>query len=108
MYVGRFDRVVRGQDKYYARYYLDRYVHAPGYDGKNLLTDVPGSTVQTQNMATGYIWVISPNLVNNVVGTFMRAASDRGQGGTVPQFDDFGAKVPQLPKSEGGIRAFGI
>jgi hypothetical protein len=107
-YVTRFDRVFRGQDKFYARFYLDRYVHAPGYDGKNLLTDVPGSTVQTQNWAAGYTWVASPNLVNNLVATLMRAASQRGQGGNVPQFTDFGATVPQLAKAEGGIRSFSI
>ena len=107
-YVGRVDRVMRGQDKLYVRYYLDRYVHAPGYDGKNLLTAAPGSTVQTQNAAAGYTWVAGPSFVNNFVATFMRAASDRGQGGNVPQFTDFGANVKQLPQSEGGIRGFGI
>jgi Carboxypeptidase regulatory-like domain len=107
-YVARFDRVLRGQDKFYARFYLDRYLHAPGYDGKNLLTDVPGSTVHTQNWTAAYTWVAGPNLVNNFVATVMRAASDRGQGGNVPQFTDFGATVKQLPKTEGGIRGFGI
>jgi hypothetical protein len=107
-YVGRADRVVRGQDKFYARFYLDRYVHAPGYDGKNLLTDVPGSTVQTENWAAGYTWIAKPTLVNNFVASFVRANSDRGQGGNVPQFNDFGANVPQLPKAQGGIRAFSI
>jgi hypothetical protein len=47
-------------------------------------------------------------VLNNFVADFVRAASDRGQGGTVPQFTDFGANVPQLPKAEGGIRGFGI
>jgi hypothetical protein len=107
-YITRFDRVFRGQDKFYARFYTDRYYHAPGYDGKNLLTDVPGSTVNTQNWAAGYTWVPGPSFVNNFVATFMRAASDRGQGGQVPQFNDFGSNVPQLPKSEGGIRSFSI
>lgn len=107
-YITRFDQVVRGQDKFFLRFYLDRYVHEPGYDGKNLLTDVPGSTVQTQNWATGYTWVEGPAFLNNFVATFVRAASDRGQGGNVPQFSDFGANVPQLPKEQGGIRGFGI
>ena len=107
-YIGRVDQVVRGQDKLYGRFYLDRYVHSPGYDGKNLLTDVPGSTVQTQNWAAGYTWIPKPTLVNNFVVDFVRASSDRGQGGNVPQFNDFGANVPQLPKAQGGIRAFSI
>jgi hypothetical protein len=64
--------------------------------------------VQTQNWSAGYTSVIKPTLVNNFVATFVRAYSDRGQGGDVPQFNDFGATVPQLPKSEGGIRAFSI
>jgi hypothetical protein len=107
-YVTRFDRVVRGQDKLYVRFYMDRYFHQPGFDGKNLLTDVPGSTVHTQNWTAGYTWVASPNFVNNFVAGVVRAASDRGQGGNVPQFSDFGSNVKQLPASEGGIRGFGI
>ena len=107
-YIARVDRVVRGTDKLYARFYLDRYVHAPGYDGKDLLTAAPGSTVQTQNWSAGYTWVKGPTFLNNIVVDVVRAASVRGQGGSVPQFSDFGANVPQLPKSQGGIRAFGI
>jgi Carboxypeptidase regulatory-like domain len=107
-YITRFDKVVRGQDKLYVRYYLDRYEHLPGFDGKSLLTDVPGSTVKTQNVAAGYTWVPGATFVNNFVAAFVRAASDRGQGGQVPQFNDFGSNVKQLPKSEGGIRAFSI
>ena len=107
-YVTRLDRILRGQDKLYARFYLDRYVHQPGYDGKNLLTDVPGSTVQTQNWAAGYTRIAGPTVVNNFVVNVVRAASQRGQGGNVPQFTDFGANVPQLPKAQGGIRGFGI
>ncbi|MBS1854614.1 MAG: TonB-dependent receptor [Acidobacteria bacterium] len=108
-YIGRFDRSVRGQDKFYVRFYLDKYYHQPGYDGKNiLLSSSVGSDVQTQNWAAGYTWIGSPTLVNNFVASFVRANSDRGQGGNVPQFTDFGANVKQLPKSQGGIRAFGI
>lgn len=106
-YVGRVDKTLRGsQDRLYGRYYLNRYVHAPGYDGKDLLTDVPGSTVQSQNGSLGYTWVPKANLLNNLVFTIMRDASDRGQGGQVPQFNDFGANIYQLPKEQGGIRGF--
>lgn len=107
-YVARFDQVVRGQDRLFARFYLDRYVHAASYDGKNLLTIGAGSTVQTQNYALGYTSVITPNLVNNLVVDVVRAASDRGQGGNVPQLNDFGAKIFQLPKAQGGIRNFAV
>src|SRR5258708_2293443 len=108
-YITRFDKVVRGQDKLYVRYYQDTYFHAPAFDGKNLLlTGFTGSTVKTYNAAAGYTWIAGPTLVNNFVATFMRAGSQRGQGGQVPQFNDFGSIVPQLPKASGGIRAFGI
>jgi len=108
-YVGRFDRIFRGQDKFYARYYTDKYYHAPGYCCNNLLlTGTPGSTVRSTNATAGYTWVPGATFVNNFVATYMRSASDRGQGGQTPQFNDFGATVPQLPKSEGGIRAFSI
>lgn len=108
-YVARFDRVVRGTDKLYGRFYLDRYYHAPAYDGKDLLlTGTIGSTVQTQNWAAGYTFVKGPTFVNDFVADIVRAASDRTQGGNVPQFNDFGANVPQLPKAQGGIRGFSI
>ncbi|HEY7211972.1 MAG TPA: TonB-dependent receptor [Bryobacteraceae bacterium] len=106
--VARFDQIVRGQDKLYGRFYLDRYEAVPPYDGKNLLTIGTGSTVQTQNYAVGYTWVPGPRFVNETVLNFVRAASVRTQGGNVPQFTDFGATVSQLPQSEGGIRGFGI
>ncbi len=64
-YLVRFDQVFRGQDRLFGRFYLDRYVHAPTYDGKNILTDGPGSKVQTQNWAVGYTRVFSPNVVNS-------------------------------------------
>ena len=46
--------------------------------------------------------------MNNFVADIVRSASDRRQGGSVPQFNDFGANVPQLPKEQGGIRGFSI
>jgi hypothetical protein len=108
-YVGKFDRVFRGQDKFFVRFYTDRFYLAPGFDGKDLLlTTAVGSTINTQSWATGYTWVAGPNFVNNFTGSVMRAASTRGQGGDVPQMNDFGSNVPQLPKSQGGIRGWGI
>jgi hypothetical protein len=113
--VSRFDQVMRGgQDKLFARYYLNRYELIPGFDGKDILTvgstggPGTGSTVQSQNYAVGYTWVPGPRFVNNTVVGVERTASDRSQGGKVPQFNDFGAEIKQLPKSEGGIRGFGI
>ena len=107
-YVARFDQTLRGQDRLFARFYLDRFVHAPSFDGKNLLTIGAGSTVQTQNYAVGYTWVPTPQLVNSLVLDVVRAASDRGQGGQVPQMNDFGSNIFQLPKSQGGIKFFNV
>ncbi|MGH9352717.1 MAG: TonB-dependent receptor domain-containing protein, partial [Terriglobia bacterium] len=102
------DQVIRGQDKLFARFYLNRYEAVPPYDGKSLLTDGTGSIVQTQNYAVGYTWVPGPAFVDNTVVGVDRAGSVRTQGGNVPQFNDFGATISQLPKSEGGVRGFGI
>jgi len=107
-YVTRFDQIVRGKDKLFGRFYLDRYVHAPPFDGKNLLTDGTGSTVQTQNYAVGYTWIVSPAIVNNTVASFERAASTRGQGGNVPQMNTLGSNIFQLPQSQGGLRSFNV
>ena len=107
-YVARFDQVARGKDRFFARFFLDRFSHAAPYDGKDLLTVAAGSTVQSQNYAVGYTSVIGSNLVNNAVVDMVREASDRGQGGQVPQMTDFGSTNFQLPKSEGGIRNFSV
>jgi hypothetical protein len=107
-YIARFDQILRGQDHLFGRFYLNRYKHAPSYDGKNLLTVGTGSTVQSQNWALGYTWVVSPSVVNNLVLDALRTASDRGQGGTVPELTDFGSSIWQLPKAQGGIRAFNV
>ena len=40
----------------------------------------------------------SPTIVNNFVADFIRSASDRGQGGDVPQFNDFGATSRNSPR----------
>jgi hypothetical protein len=107
-YVAKFDQVVRGKDRLFVRFYLDRFQHAAPYDGKDLLTVAAGSTVQSQNYAVGYARIARPTLVNNVVVDLVRTASDRGQGGQVPQMTDFGSTIFQLPKSSGGIRSFSV
>ena len=111
-YITRFDQMFRGQDRLFGRFYLDRYRHAPTYDGKNLLTVGPGSTVQTQNWAVGYTRIFSQNLVNNIVLDAVRAASDRGQqggpGGAVPDMSTFGSSIWQLPAAQSGMRSFSV
>ncbi len=107
-YVTRFDQVLRGQDHLFVRALIDRYKHAAPYDGSNLLTVGAGSQVNTYNIAVGYTTVFSPSLVNNLVLDVVRAHSDRGQGGQVPQMSDFGTDLYQLPKSQGGIRDFNV
>ncbi|HXJ06407.1 MAG TPA: TonB-dependent receptor [Candidatus Acidoferrum sp.] len=107
-YVARFDQVVRGKDRLFVRFYLDRFQHAAPFDGKDVLTVAAGSTVQSQNYAVGYTSISGTNFVNNVVIDVVREASDRGQGGKVPQMTDFGATIFQLPQSEGGIRSFSV
>jgi hypothetical protein len=111
-YLARFDQVFRGQDRLFGRFYLDRYVHAPTYDGKDILTAGPGSTVQTQNWAVGYTRIFTPNVVNSLVLGIVRASSDRGQqggpGGTVPDMKTFGSSIWQLPASQSGIRSFAV
>jgi len=111
-YIARFDQVFRGQDRLFGRFYLDRYHHAPTYDGKDILTDGPGSTVQTQNWAVGYTRVFTPNVVNSLVIGIVRASSDRGQqggpGGQVPDMKTFGSSIWQLPSNQTGIRNFAV
>lgn len=106
--IARFDQVLRSQDHLFVRAVIDKYTHAPTYDGSNLLTVHVGSTIDTDNVALGYTTVFSPSLVNNVVLDVVRAWSDRNQGGKVPQLSDFGVNLWQLPKKQGGIRDFNV
>jgi hypothetical protein len=111
-YVARFDQTLRGQDRLFGRFYLNRYVHAPTYDGKNLLTAGPGSTIQSQNYVVGYTSILSPSVVNTLTLNVVRSTSSRGQqggpGGTVPDMKTFGSSIWQLPAAQSGIRNFAI
>jgi len=107
-YIGRVDQTLRGQDRVFGRVYINRYNHAPTYDGKNILTVGPGSKVMVQNWTGGYTRILTSNLVNTLAIGYVRSASDRGQGGSVPQMTDFGSSVWQLTKAQGGIRNFAV
>jgi hypothetical protein len=111
-YIVRVDQVFRGQDRLFGRFYMDRYKHAPTFDGKNLLTANTGSSVHTQNWVIGYTRVFSPNLVNTITLGYVRSASDRtqqgGPGGTVPDMTSFGSSIWQLPKAQSGMRNFAV
>jgi hypothetical protein len=111
-YVARFDQTLRGQDRLFGRFYYNKYTHAPTYDGKNLLTVGPGSTILVQNYALGYTSVFSSSIVNSLTLDIVRSNSNRGQqggpGGTVPDMKTFGSSVPQLPTAQSGIRAFNV
>jgi hypothetical protein len=110
-YVARFDQTLRGQDRMFGRFYLNRYIHAPTYDGKNILTAGPGSTVQAQNWAFGYTGILSPSIVNTFTLNFVRSNSSRGQQGgaaTVPDMKTFGSTIYQLPPEQSGIRNFSV
>ncbi len=111
-YTARVDQVLHSQNRLFGRAYFDKYHHAPTYDGKDILTDGPGSTITYFNIAVGYTWVISPSIVNNTVIDAIRSNSDRGQqggpGGTVPDMKTFGSQIYQLPAAQSGIRSFAV
>ena len=111
-YIARVDQVFRGQDRLFGRFYLNRYHHAPTYDGKNILTVGPGSTIQAQSWTVGYTKILTSNLVNTITLDAVRSASVRGQqggpGGTVPDMATFGSTVWQLPQAQSGIRSFAV
>ncbi|MGH8399283.1 MAG: carboxypeptidase regulatory-like domain-containing protein, partial [Gammaproteobacteria bacterium] len=109
----RFDQTVRGQDHLTGRAYIDRFTSLPSYDGTDVLTlqnnySGDGSTVQSQNYMISYAWAKSATFVNTTYLSYLRTASDRSEGGNVPQLGTLGANVPQLPKSEGGLRTLSV
>jgi len=111
-YIARIDQNFHNGDHLFGRFYMNNYKHSPTYDGKNILTVGPGSTVDSQTWAVGYTRIFSANLVNNLTLDIIRSASDRGQqggpGGQAPDMSTFGSKIYQLPKAETGMRSFSV
>jgi len=111
-YIARLDENFHNGDHLSGHLYINDYKHAPTYDGKNILTVGPGSTVNSMSWAGTYTKILNPRMVNNLTIDFIRSASDRGQqggpGGTVPDMKTFGSQIYQLPTSESGIRSFSV
>ncbi len=111
-YIARIDHNFHNGDHLSGHFYMNRYKHAPTYDGKNILTVGPGSTVNSQSWAGTYTKILSPRMVNNLTIDFIRSASDRGQqggpGGTTPDMKTFGSNIFQLPTAQSGIRSFAV
>jgi hypothetical protein len=111
-YIGRVDQNFHNGDHLFGHVYINNYKHAPTYDGKNILTVGPGSTVDSQNWAIGYTKLLKSTMVNSLTIDFIRSASDRGQqggpGGQVPDMKTFGTNIYQLPAAQTGIRTFGV
>ncbi len=111
-YIARVDQNFHNGDHLSGHFYMNRYKHAPTYDGKDILTVGPGSTVNSQNWAGTYTKILNPRMVNNLTIDFIRSASDRGQqggpGGVTPDMKTFGSNIYQLPASESGIRSFAV
>jgi outer membrane receptor protein involved in Fe transport len=109
----RYDQTVRGQDRFTARAYIDRFNALPAYNGKDLLSlqsnfSGDGSTVQTQNYMVSYVWTKSANFVNTSYLSYLRTASNRYQG--LPgssQLSGLGVQIYQLPVAQGGYHGFG-
>jgi hypothetical protein len=108
----RFDQTVRGEDRFTARAYIDRFTALPSYNGKDLLSlqnnfSGDGSIVQTQNYMLSYIWTKSANFVNTSYLSYLRTASNRYQG--LPgssQLSGLGVQIYQLPVAQGGYHDF--
>lgn len=111
-YIARVDQNFHNGDRLFGRFYMNRYKHAPTFDGKNILTVGPGSTVNSQNWAVGYTKIFTPNTVNNLTLDIIRSASDRGQqggpGGVSPDMKTFGSTIFQLPTAQSGMRSFAV
>lgn len=108
-YVGRFDQIVRGQDRLFVRAQIDKFDQPAPFDGTNLLTignfGPEAAKILSQNYAVGYTTILSSNKVNNLTGYFFRTAARRNEG-NVPTLGSFGVNLFQLP--QGGIRSFSV
>jgi hypothetical protein len=111
-YAARVDQSLHSGDHLFGRFYMNHYKHAPTYDGKDILTQGPGSDILSQSYVLGFTKIFTPNLVNDITVDFIRSASNRGQqggpGGQAPDMSTFGSTLWQLPKSQTGLKVFQV
>ena len=101
-YIARFDQVLHSQDRVFARFYLNRYQHAPSYDGKNLLTVGPGATVQTPELGCRLHQGLHSD-AGEQPGSGCSAGSfqSRARRQRFLRLTDFGSSIWQLPTIAG-------
>ncbi len=77
-YVVRGDQVIGSKDRFFARYYLDKYNNNPFLDPTNYIATVSATQIYSHNAILGETHVFSPNLLNDLRVSFARVTTNAG------------------------------
>ncbi len=94
-YVVRGDQVLGGNDRLFARYYLDKYNNNPFLTSSNYLTTVSATQIYSHNAIVGETHTFSPNVLNDVRLSFSRVTTNAGPPSTSISAADLGIPVYQ-------------
>jgi hypothetical protein len=76
--VGKLDYTINASQSAFVRYLYAVYENPGTYDGKNALTlSRTGQKNQAHSMVVGHNWVLSPEILNSLHGTWNRTINDR-------------------------------
>ena len=105
-YIGRTDYQLTPNQRVFGRVFYTKYLHAPLFDKNNpnllmLSGNGLGNDARMTTMASGYDWVISPQLVATTRVTLQRTSTLRIQGEGAPTWTSLGVKTFQYTTGNG-------
>ncbi len=109
-YVVRGDQILTSKDRFFARYYLDKYNNNPFLDPANYLTTVSATQIYSHNAILGETHVFSSRLLNDVRLSFSRITTNAGPPPNSISAADLGIPVyqpPQFAKALDGMNVTG-
>ena len=109
-YIVRGDQVISSKDRFFARYYLDKYNNNPFLNPANYLTTVSATQIYSHNAILGETHVFSSTLLNNVRLSFSRVTTNAGPPPNSISAADLGIPVyqpPQFAKALDGMNVTG-
>jgi len=110
-YVVRGDQTLGSKDRFFARYYLDKYNNNPFLNPGNYIATVSASQIYSHNAILGETHVLSPTLLNDVRVSFSRVTTNAGPPANSISAADLGIPVyqpPQFAKALDGMNVTGF
>jgi carboxypeptidase family protein len=109
-YIVRGDQTLSSKDRFFARYYLDKYNNNPFLNPGNYIATVSSAQIYSHNAIIGDTHIFSPNLLNDVRLSFSRVTTNSGPPSNSISATDLGIPVyqpPQFAKALDGMNVSG-